>query len=173
MLSESARNNTAHEASFRIQYPNSQPRTIKVIALDADSAAMVEEIAKHEWARAVFFNSCSFGGKLPDSQAVREGSLKGWLNDLAGQARDMVAEIDDANIIVLVIHAGHDASAGAIIGEASYMRRKSVIGLIMDAESANEEQLAFTMKGMRPFSKMLVVARGHDYIEEMLHALRA
>lgn len=173
MQSESARNSTAHEAAFRVQYPNSQPRTIKVIALDRDSAGMVEEVARMSWARASFFNSCSFGGKLPDSKVVREGSLKGWLNDIAGHARDMVAEIDDANIVVLVIHAGCDASTGAVIGEAAAIRRKSVIGLVMDAETANEAELARTMKGMRPFTKMLVVAKGHDYIAEMLHALRA
>ena len=173
MLSESARNSTAAEASFRVKYPNSRPRTIKVIALDTDSAAMVEEIAKQNWAGAVFFNSCSFGGEMPDSAAVRDGSLKGWLQDIAGYANDMVAEIDDANIIVLVVHAGNDARAGAIIGEAAYMRKKSVIGLVMDAETASEEDLALTMMGMRPFAKMLVVAKGHDYIEEMLHALRA
>jgi hypothetical protein len=173
MLSESARNSTAHEAAFRIQYPNAKPRTIKVIALDQSSAAMVEEIARMDWQRATFFNSCTFGGKLPDSKAVRDGSLKGWLNDLAGHARDMVAEIDDANIIVVVIHAGSDASVGAIIGEAATMRKKSVIGLVMDAETASEADLAKTMKGMRPYSKMLVVAKGHDYIEEMLHALYA
>ena len=173
MLSESARNATAKEAAFRIQYPNSRPRTIKVVALDGDSAAMVEDIAGHEWERAEFFNSCSFGGSLPDSKAVRDGSLKGWLNDLAGQARDMVAEIDDANIIVMVIHAGSDAQVGAVIGEAASIRKKSVIGLVMDSETASEKALAKTMAGMRPFSKMLVVARGHDYIEEMLHALSA
>ncbi|MFM1815219.1 MAG: hypothetical protein RLZ98_1914 [Pseudomonadota bacterium] len=173
MLSESRRNATAEEAAYRISYPNSRPRTIKVIALDKESAAMVEEIAKMDWERAVFFNSASFGGTLPDSAAVRDGSLKGWLNDLAGHARDLVAEIDDANIIVMVVHAGSDARVGALIGEAAYMRKKSVIGLVMDAEAADDKALARTMKGMRPFSKMLVVARGHDYIEEMLHALSA
>ena len=134
---------------------------------------MVDEVAKSDWARASFFNSYSFGSEMPTSEAVREGSLTGWLNNIAGKACDMLQEIDDANIIVIVVHAGCDAGAAAIIGEAAYMRRKPVIGLVMDSETVDERALALTMKGMRPFSKMLVVAKGHDYIEEMLSALRA
>ena len=43
MLSESARMTTAEEARFRIDYPNSKPRAIKVVALDAPHKAGPEE----------------------------------------------------------------------------------------------------------------------------------
>ena len=42
MLSESARMSSAAEARFRVQAPNSMPRAIKVIALDAASGGRRE-----------------------------------------------------------------------------------------------------------------------------------
>ena len=48
LLSESARVTTAQEARFRIQYPNSKPRAVKVIALDAEAARLVHDISKQQ-----------------------------------------------------------------------------------------------------------------------------
>jgi hypothetical protein len=45
MLSESARMTTAEEARFRIDYPNSRPRAIKVIALDEPSERVVKRLS--------------------------------------------------------------------------------------------------------------------------------
>ena len=45
MQSESARAASAAEARFRIDAPNSQPRSIKVIALDHPSEAIVKRLA--------------------------------------------------------------------------------------------------------------------------------
>ena len=61
-LSESAKMTTAHEASFRVPYPNSKPRAIKVIALDPISASLVNEVSRLPWHGAAFFTSLSFTG---------------------------------------------------------------------------------------------------------------
>ena len=45
MQSESARMTTAQEARFRIEAPNSKPRAVKVIALDAPSEGVVKKLA--------------------------------------------------------------------------------------------------------------------------------
>ncbi len=45
MLSESARMASAQEARFRVNYPNSEPRTIKVVALDEASRDLEERAA--------------------------------------------------------------------------------------------------------------------------------
>ena len=46
MQSESARMSSAAEAKFRIAAPNSRPRAVKVIALDAASERVVKELAR-------------------------------------------------------------------------------------------------------------------------------
>ena len=45
MESESARMSSAAEARFRVDYPNSKPRAVKVVALDAASEHVVKEAA--------------------------------------------------------------------------------------------------------------------------------
>ena len=45
MQSESARMSSAAEARFRIDYPNSEPRVVKVVALDEVSERVVKRVA--------------------------------------------------------------------------------------------------------------------------------
>ena len=184
-LSESARVTTAHEYGFRVQYPNSVPRAIKIIALDAQAGNVVAGLSRKSWNRAVFFNSLTFpnvaSDRLPAAEqpatgkepATSKAKLQAWLGDVAGHARDLVAEIDSSDIVVVVASPGTDASAAGIIGEACRLRHKSMIGLILQSAGVSDETLSRTLLGLRPFSTMLVVASGSDFIEEMLHSLRA
>jgi len=83
MESESARMSSAAEARFRIDYPNSKPRAVKVVALDAASERVVKEVAQRTWQGASFFTSLKF-----DSPRSGEGwSMEAWLSDLAGRTK--------------------------------------------------------------------------------------
>src|SRR5207237_4160612 len=62
MDSESARMSSAAEARFRVDYPNSKPRVVKVVALDTPSERVVKRVAQRAWQRATFFTSISFEG---------------------------------------------------------------------------------------------------------------
>ena len=92
MLSESARMASAHEARFRVAYPNSVPRSIKVVALDEPSRHLVDEVSRLPWNKASFFTSMSFEGDA----ARGRSSIKAWLSDIAGHTKDLIAEIDEA-----------------------------------------------------------------------------
>ena len=48
------------ETRFRIQDPNSRPRAIKVIALDAASEAVVGRLAAKPWQNATFLTAAAF-----------------------------------------------------------------------------------------------------------------
>jgi hypothetical protein len=170
MESESARMASAGEARYRVQYPNSIARAIKVIALDTESAALVDRLGHEQWNGAAFFKSVSFEAGMPASGA---GALKAWLGDIAGRAKDLVAEIDAADIVVVMASAGQDAQAASVIGEACLLRNKTMIALILEAAAVSEEALSRTLRGMRPFARMLVIASGADYVTDMLRALRA
>ena len=49
MDSESARMSSAMEARFRVDYPNSKPRVVKVVALDEASERVVKRVAQRQW----------------------------------------------------------------------------------------------------------------------------
>jgi hypothetical protein len=170
MLSESARMASAEEARYRVNYPNSTPRMIKVVALDEPSKALVDEVSRQPWNRASFFTSMSFEGASPRAE---HSSIKAWLSDIAGHTKDLIAEISEADFVVMVANAGEDAQGASIIGEACSARSITTIGLIVQSPGTTEDELSRTLGHMRPFAKMLVIATGQDYIEVMLTALRA
>ena len=169
MLSESAKMSTAAEARFRINEPNSKPRHVKVIALDQASEAVVKHLAELRWNNASFFTASAFAGEPPG----RGFSMSGWLSDLAGRTKDLIDEVNGADLVVMVATAGENAHAATLIGEACSFKRVNTTGLILGGASATDEMLSKTLSQLRPWSLMLVIASGEDYIEDMLIALRA
>ena len=170
MSSESARMTTAEEARFRIDYPNSKPRAVKVIALDLPSERVVKRLAERTWHRAAFFTAPRFDG------APRGGagwSMQAWLSDLAGRTKDLIDEVASADLVVMVSSAGTNAEAAAVIAEACSVRKVMTTALIIGSESKSDEELSKTLASLRPHASMLVIANNDDYIEEMLAALRA
>ena len=168
-MSESARMSSAAEARFRIDAPNSKPRHVKVIALDRASEAVVKELSGLRWNNATFFTASAFSRAPPE----QEFSMPGWLADLAGRAKDLVDEVKSADLVVMVASAGEDAQAATLIGEACSLKRVNTTGLILGGAAASDEMLSKTLSRLRPWSLMLVIASGSDYIEDMLIALRA
>jgi hypothetical protein len=171
MTSESARMTTAEEARFRINYPNSKPRAVKVIALDQASEAVIKRLAAQGiWQRASFLTAFRFDG------APRGGegwSMKAWLSDLAGRTKDLIDEVASADLVVMVSSAGTGAEAAAVIAEACSVRKVMTTALIIDSETKSNDELSKTLASLRPYASMLVIAHNDEYIEAMLAALRA
>ena len=168
MESESTRMSSAAEARYRIDAPNSQPRAVKVIALDRPSERVVKDLATRRWNRASFFTASAFG------DVPRKGeSFAGWLSDLAGRTKNLVEEIDGADLVVMVAAAGHDAPAASIIGEACSLKRVTTTALVIGGLSVPDEVLSRTLAQLRPWALMLVIASAEDYVADMLAALRA
>jgi hypothetical protein len=170
MSSESARMTTAEQARFRIDYPNSKPRAVKVVALDGPSEAVVKRLAQGAWQRATFFTAPSFD---PATRGGDGWSMKAWLSDLAGRTKDLLDEVASADLVVMIAGAGENAEAAAVIGEACAVRKVMTTALIIGSESKSDAELSKTLAEIRPYASMLVIANNDEYIEEMLVALRA
>ena len=174
MQSESARMSSAAEAKFRIDRPNSQPRAVKVIALDSQSERIVKELAQAPWQRASFLTASSFSGAPRRGEPFSEPfSLGGWLNDLAGRTKDLVDEVNTADLVVMVSSAGENAAAAAIIGEACNVKHVMTTALILGGASTSDEALSKMLAQLRPHVMMLVISSADEYIKDMLTALRA
>lgn len=150
---------SAAEARYRIQAPNSKPRSISVIALDASSEAILRRLAKGSWRHAVFLTASANG--------------EGGLSDLAGRSKDLIDEVGAADLVVMVATPGGHAQAASIIGEACSLQRVMTTALVVGAKSASDEAVSKTLAQVRPWSLMLVIAGPDDYIEDMLVALQA
>jgi hypothetical protein len=157
---------SAAETRFRIQAPNSKPRAIKVMALDAPSEGVVTRLASGAWTHATFLTAAA----ALQAGAGKEG---GWLTDLSGCSRNVADEIEGADLVVMVAAPGGHAHAASIIGEACSRRRVNTTGLITGATSASDEAVSKTLAQLRPWSLMVVIADADDYVDDMLVALRA
>ena len=168
MRSESARMSSAQEARFRINAPNSLPRATKIIALDPPSEHLVKRLAQARWNGATFFTATAF------ASTPRKGeSLAGWLSDLAGRTKSLVDEVNSADQVVMVATAGEDVPAASLIGEACSLKRVMTTALITGSDGKSDAVLSKTLAQLRPWALMLVITNSDDYIEDMLHALRA
>jgi len=170
MITESARMNSASEVRFRLQAPNSNPREIKVIAMDAASEGLVRRLAERSWNHAAFLSAWSFSATPPDLQ---RGETGGWLVDLDGGPKNLMDEVNAADLIVMVAMPDGNAGAAAAIGEACSELRVNTAAFISGAASSSEESVSKTLAQLRPWSLMVVVAKSDEYIEDMLIALQA
>jgi hypothetical protein len=170
MLSESARMTTAREAAFRVAYPNSLPRAVKVVALDAASVLLVRRLAAEEWRNTTFFT-----GIAGDWDPSRPWGtpIHASLIDLDGNRHDLVAEIGGATLVVTISTAGATADAASLIAEACSLKRVMITGLLLTTEASTDEEVAKTLKTLRPHAPMLVVSSEPDYVVAMLTTLRA
>ena len=171
MLSQCARATTAKEAAFRVQYPNSARRAVKLVALDDKSVPIVERLLRADPCRTALLPP------QPDMQAGggssrTVGSIKAALSEFASRAKALIAGIDPTDLIVLVAVAGEDGQLAILIGEACRARGVPVTAIILDPGPTSNEALAASLARLRPYTSMLVVARGDEYIEDMLSALR-
>jgi hypothetical protein len=172
VLSESARMRSAAEARFRVQAPNSTPRAIKMIALDAAGEAVVRRLAGAGWKHATFFTAASRGE--PDGRGdLSPAAADDALSDLAGHTRSVANEVDHADLVVLVAAPGGQAQAASLIGQACSLRRVMTTAFIVGVASASEKALSKTLAQVRPWSLMVVIADNDDYIDDMMTALRA
>ena len=170
MESESARMSSAAEARFRINTPNLQPRAVKVIALDTPSERIVKELAQSRWQRASFLTASAFSGAPLKGERF---SMGGGLNDLAGRNKNLVDEVESADLVVMVASAGENAAAAAIIGEACNVKHVMTTALILGGASSSDETLSKMLAQLRPHVMMLVISSADEYIKDMLTALRA
>jgi hypothetical protein len=164
MLSECARAATAEEARFRVDYPNSAPRRIKIIALDRAAERVVRRLAQKKWNCATFMTTAGEG----TSRSVRD-----WLSTLAGEAVNLLDQISAADLVVTVSTAGESAEDAAIVADACDVHNIMLTSLLIDQASASEPVLLETMMPLRAHASMLVVAKGEEYVDAMLTALRA
>ena len=124
---------------------------MKVIALDAQSEPVVDDLAQRPWNGAEFLTA----------------------SDLASDPARLREAIDTADLVVMVATAGGHPRDVALIGEACSRQRVTTTGLIVSEAETSDEVLSETLGRLRPWMLMLAIASSRDYIEDMLLALRA
>ena len=84
----------------------------------------------------------------------------------------LLAEVDAADLVLMMVSAGGNAQAAATIGQACSARRVMTHTVIVRAASATDEALARTLAQVRPWSLMVVVVNDDDYVDDILRSFR-
>jgi hypothetical protein len=167
--SESAIMTSAEQTRFRVDYPNSRPRVSRIIALDDRSLSALMALKDRPWNGARFLRYLRAEAVSKHLPTLAVDAL---LEDAEGRRTSLREEVAEADVIVMVATAGGAAQEAAeIIGNTCSVLGKLATGLVL--KIAEDEDLAVTLRAMRPYAAMLVVSNAEDYIGDMLMALRA
>lgn len=142
LASSCARAATAEEARFRIDGPIG-PRKALVVALDAASADIVDRVAERPWGGAQFY-------PRPDVPRV-------------------AAELDDADVVIMIATAGADGETAAELARMAAGRGIMTAGLIL----GERLEVGAAVSALRPYARNLMVTEDEEDVVAVLSALRA
>lgn len=161
LVSSCARAATAAEARFRIPILNRETwRSARVIALDAEAAVLVASVAELRWHSARFFSA------EPD---VDGDTADVVLHGIDREASRLSAELDGADLVVMVAAAEGGAELAAAIGLACSLRSIMTAGIVLEGG----ERTDAVVSALRPYARVLMVTQDEQDLAEVLLALRA
>ena len=84
----------------------------------------------------------------------------------------LVRDVRSVDLVVMVVPAGVDAHAAAVIGQACSDARVMTTTIVVKAARSSDAALSKTLAQVRPWSLMVVVASDHAYVDDILASLR-
>jgi len=162
--SSCARATSAVEMRYRIDRPIRGRRGARIIALDAGADAIVTRISRNPWGHAHFL---TLAGPVADVSGLGSDSVA--LRDTAGAPSSLLAELDDADVVIMVATTGSDAAAATIVGAACTVRAIMTAGLVIGERAT----VNATVAAIRPHARVLMVSGDEQDVMDVLSALRA
>jgi hypothetical protein len=161
LLSSCARAATAAEARFRISSPDFAHRSSRVIALDERAAELARSLAGRPWrgGRFLQFGRLSGRGDEPADAVLLAAD---------GTPTLLSAELDGADVAVMLATPGTRAEAASAVGDACAARWIMSVGLVVAAPDEAQDVVA----ALRPNAMVLVSLRSSQDIAEILSGLR-
>lgn len=165
LLNSCARAATAAEARFRINAPIAPNRGTRVVALDRGAEPVVRRAATGPWRGARFFTCRASAALATDNGTVADVVLTAT----DGSESRLSAELDSADVAVMVATADDGAKLARAIGDACTLRGIMTAGLVL---AAGHDARA-TVSALRPYARVLMVTQDENDVSEVLTALRA
>ena len=162
--SSCARATTAAEMRYRIDRPIRGRRGARIIGLDTGADAIVERISHQQWGHARFFTLAGPVAVVGDG-----GSESVTLRDADGAVSNLLAELEDADVVIMVATTESDAAAATIIGAACTVRGIMTAGLVIGERAL----VGATVAAVRPHARVLMVSGDERDVVDVLTALRA
>ena len=165
LLSSCALATTAAEARFRISRPDTSTRDARVIAIDEHAAVLVRAAAA---ARAWRGGHFLVFDRVASGAGHGDGPADAVLRTPDGAVTLLSAELEGADLVVMVATAAARPEAASVIGDACAERMIMSAGLV----AAGQGLAGPVVSALRPNAMVLVVLDGGGDVTEILTALR-
>jgi hypothetical protein len=162
--SSCARATTDAEMRYRIDRPIRGRQGARIIGLDTGADAIVERISHQSWGHARFFSLAE-----PVVGVGEGGSESVTLRDADGEISNLPAELEKADVVIMVATTESDAAAATIIGAACTVRGIMTAGLVIGERAL----VGATVAAVRPHARVLMVGADERDVVDVLTALRA
>ena len=148
---------------FRVQYPNSRPRRIKIVGLGEGGGRIAQVIAQRGLAEVEIIAT---GDYLKDHAAA---VIKG-IND---DARDLLRQLLSADIIFMIAVNGDQVDFARVVSRVARELGKLVTGVLIEKQGEQAANGLATLATLRTCVDMLVIGSDESYLDEMLGELGA
>jgi hypothetical protein len=155
---------TAAEMRYRIDRPIRGRRGARIIGLDTGADAIIERVSQQSWGHARFFSLTEPVGDVGDG-----GSESVTLRDADGAVSSLLAELEEADVVIMVATTESDAAAATVIGAACTVRGIMTAGLVIGEPTL----VGATVAAVRPHARVLMVSGDERDVIDVLTALRA
>jgi hypothetical protein len=165
LLNTCARASTAAESRFRIDHGVDRPRASRIIALDAPAADLVQRLNERSWQGGHFlvFDRVASASDGSDPDAV--------LRTADGTTTSLVAELEDADVVVMIATGAASHEAAAVLGDACAGRPVMSAALVVAPEG--DESVDGAVAALRPNAMVMVRLHDENDVPDVLTALRA
>ena len=165
LLSSCARAATADEARYRIQRPIMGTRASRIIGLDSRAGEIVGRVAELPWSGDAHFLTYDSSTSV---DGLGDSPVDATLRTPDGGETLLSAELDDADVAVMLATSDDGEQAAAVIGQACFTRGVMTAGLVVAEGGMADRAVA----ALRPDAMVLVVTGDEEDIPDMLTALR-
>ena len=148
---------------YRVQYPNSRPRGIKIIGLGDGGARIAQTIAQQGLAEVEIMAN---GDYAKDHAAT---VVKG----ITEEARDLHRQLQAADIIFVVAVSGDKVDFARVVSRVARELGKLVTGVLIEKRGPQSAPEMATLDTLRACVDMLVIGSDESYLAEMLSELGA
>lgn len=153
----------AASTHFRVQYPNSRPRRIRIIGLGEGGGRIAQGIGRRGLREVEIIATGDY------AKHHAEAVVKGFADD----ARDLHRQLAEADIIFMVAVSGDQVEFARVVSRVARELGKLVTGVLIEHRSSQGSKNATTLDTLRASADMLVIGSDESYLDEMLNELGA
>lgn len=157
----------AADTRYRINYPNSRPRALKLVGLGQGGAKIARRVSEYKFQHVQVLTA---ENPPPSAQtAASSSSLSGMVHAIAAEGHRLIEALATADMIFMVVTPTDDLGIATEIGQLGRQRNILITGVLVLGQNPTAPDA--TLELLRAATDMLVIVSDAGYVIEMLTEL--